>query len=134
MPTKISNEELEELVGQAVDGLPDEIVKSMENLAILVRDEPDDDLAEMALRDESLAEVLPVMYLAGSTRSFQAMPSAYLGHRPVRPDILVFFRELLEAECDSRDELISTVERGLRRELGRYFGMSEEKLEELGWA
>ncbi len=116
--------EFERLVGDALDGLPPDIAQAMENVDVLVEDEP---------APELLAELPPGETLFGLYHGVpltQRGPSTYYGAMPDR--ISIYKGPLTRAfrrPDDIRDEVRITVV----HEIAHHFGISDERLDELGW-
>ena len=112
-----------QLVERALDGLPPELSKLLDNVAIVVEDWPDRS-AQSASGDPS--ETLYGLY--------EGVPltergEAYYG---VLPDRITIFRGPLERDFWA-DELEEQVRITVVHEIAHYFGIGEEQLEELGW-
>ena len=114
----------ERLVADALDGLPPDIARAMENVDVLVEDEP---------APELLAELPPGETLFGLYHGVpltQRGPSSYYGAMPDR--ISIYKGPLTRAfrhPDDIRDEVRITVV----HEIAHHFGISDERLDELGW-
>lgn len=113
----ISDEDFEALVGAVFDALPDDMVRPLENVAILIADQP--------------PGARPRLY------------GLYSGHPLTRrgvygfgelPDRITLFRNNLEASCGTVEELRARVRVTLVHEIGHYFGLDDARLRELGWA
>jgi predicted Zn-dependent protease with MMP-like domain len=95
----------------------------MANIAIVVEDEPSDDvLAEM--------EVEPPDTLFGL---YQGTPltERQWAYGNVLPDRILLFQGPHEREAADEDDLILSIGETLIHEIGHYFGMSEEEIEEI---
>ena len=103
----------EELVAQALDDLPEEFARQMENVAVVVEDEPTEPLL-------GLYEGIP------HTRRGP-------GYWGVLPDRITIYRRPLERHARSRQELAEEVRRTVWHEIAHHFGVSDERLRELGW-
>jgi predicted Zn-dependent protease with MMP-like domain len=115
--------EFEELVRQALDTLPRRFRKEMKNIAVVVEDEPSPELLrEMEVpRGETLFGL------------YQGTP---LTERPwdfgnALPDRITIFQGPIEDECATEDEAITAIGETVIHEVGHYFGLSEEELEEI---
>lgn len=53
--------------------------------------------------------------------------------RPVFPDRITFYKKAMESVCRNDDELEKTLKRVVKHEVGHYFGLDEDKLDELGY-
>ena len=52
---------------------------------------------------------------------------------PLYPDMIYLFQEPLEEMCSTREELEEEIEITVVHEVAHYVGMTEERLEELGY-
>jgi predicted Zn-dependent protease with MMP-like domain len=112
------------LVEEAIDTIPAKFAREVKNVAIVIEDEPDDDLLdEMEMRpDETLLGL------------YQGIPLTERGwaHGNVLPDRITLFQKTIEEECDGdEDEIVVAIGETLIHELGHYFGMSEDEIMEI---
>lgn len=115
MPVSVSRRVFESLVADAIDALPEEFVANLDNLVFVVEDRPPD-------RDDPLLGVYE-----GVALTERSALDAYL------PDRIVVFREPLCALAADVDELADQVYVTIVHEVGHYFGIDDDRLEELGW-
>ncbi len=113
----------ERLVDNAVATIPRKFRDAVQNLAIVVEDEPSDDvLAEM--------EIEPGETLFGL---YQGTPLTErpAGYGNALPDRITLYQSPIEDECDTDDEIVQCIGETLIHELGHYFGLSEDEIEEI---
>ena len=96
----------------------------MRNLAIVIEDEPSDDLLdEMEIgADDTLLGL------------YQGTPlnERGWGYGNQLPDRITLFQQTIEDDCDGdEDEIVVAIGETLIHELGHYFGMSEEEIMEI---
>lgn len=120
---RVSREEFEALVAKALEELPEEFKKALENVAICVEEEPSaEDLREVGIdpEDPERDELLGL---------YQGIPlrDKSLGETAL-PDRIVIFRGPILRGCRSRRELLRQVRETVQHELGHYFGLEEEEL------
>jgi predicted Zn-dependent protease with MMP-like domain len=106
-------EEFEEHVRAALDMLPEEIARGLENVAVVIEDESPQD-------PRILGSFFG--YPHGSP-----MPSGAL------PAKVVVYRRPLEAAFPDPDELERQITVTVLHELAHYFGIDEERIAELGY-
>ena len=53
--------------------------------------------------------------------------------RPLFPDRITFYKKAMESISKDDDELEETLKRVVKHEVGHYFGLGEEQLDELGY-
>lgn len=109
-------ERFEELVGAALDGIPQELGRLMDNVAVFVQ--------EGSHRSGLLGryEGIP---LTKRDRGYEGM---------VMPDRITIFRLPILAMCGSEEEVVRQVRITVIHEVGHHFGIDDERLHELGWA
>src|SRR5215218_5260464 len=91
MPVELGRVEFEELVGEALDEIPDEITALISNVVVLVEDEPPaDDPTLLGLYDGV------------------ALPDRIANHTGL-PDRIFIFRNPLLAMCEDLDDLAEEV-------------------------
>jgi predicted Zn-dependent protease with MMP-like domain len=113
----MSREDFEVLVGDALDGIPPELAKLMDNVAVFVEDEPDPADPELL----GLYEGIPL-----TERS-----EWYAG---VLPDRITIYRGPTLRLCSSPEEVVDEVRITVVHEIGHHFGIDDERLHQLGWA
>ena len=104
----------EEMVGEALDGLPEELGRLMRNVAVTVEHEP----GPPGLL--GLYEGIPLT----------SRTSQYAG---VLPDHITIYRQAICAICRSEPEVAEQVSRKLILEVAHHFGIDDDRLRELGW-
>lgn len=116
---RVSTEEFETLVGRALDQLPQQFAEMLDNVAILVEEEPDPEmLREMGFDPE---EELLGLY-TGIPQTEREVGWADL------PDTVTIYRGPLCRYCRDRRELIREVRDTVVHELGHHFGLSDEEM------
>jgi predicted Zn-dependent protease with MMP-like domain len=120
MPVRTSRDEFEELVARALDGIPDELARLLDNVAVVVEEEPStEDLLELGL-DPEIDDLFGL---------YQGVPladrdSAYDGV----PDRVVIYRGPILRACASRREVLREVRDTVVHELGHHFGLDEDDM------
>ena len=111
----VDPERFDELVAQALDGVPEELARHFDNVVVLVEDEP----PEEGLL--GLFEGTP-------------LPERDSGWAGSLPDTVRLFRAPLVALAATEDELREEVWVTVVHELAHHVGIDDDRLEELGWA
>ena len=113
-PVHLSDEEFEAAVGDALDAIPDELADQMDNVVVLVRDEPEPELLTEADYDVPLTERDDAWSV-------------------VLPDRILIFKGPLERWCSNREELSAEIGVTVIHEIAHHFGIDDDRLHELGW-
>jgi predicted Zn-dependent protease with MMP-like domain len=120
----VTREQFRELVEEAIDTIPRKFARQVRNLAIVIEDEPSDELLDEM--DIGPDDVLLGLYQG------TPMNERGWGYGNQLPDRIVLFQETIEEDCDDdEDEIVVAIGETLIHELGHYFGMSEEEIMEI---
>ncbi len=122
---RINRKEFEDAVERAIEMIPEMFREQLNNMTIAVEDRPSRDL----LQD---MEVPPGQTLFGVFTGVP-LPERTPTEPPLYPDEILIFREPLMAACDSREELEEEIAITVVHEVAHYMGLSEERLDELGY-
>ena len=116
-------EEFEKLVERAISDLPAKFKKRMKNVAVVVEDEPSNEiLLKMGLN--SLQTLLGL---------YQGVPLSKRdsNYCNVLPDKITIFKKPIEAINQNKDRLEEEIKKVVIHEIGHYFGMDESDLEQI---
>ncbi len=112
----IERAEFDELVADALDGLPPDIAAVTDNVAVFVEDDSPE-----GLRLLGRYEGVPLT----------ERTSAYL---LAMPDRITIYRNSILAMCSSADEVHRQVRITVVHEIAHHFGIDDDRLHELGYA
>lgn len=115
--------EFTRLVEEALDDIPPRFREAMKNIAIVVEDQPSPELlAEMELE--------PPDSLYGL---YQGTPLTDRGwtYGNTLPDRVTLFQGPIEEDSEDAEDVIVCVAETLIHEIGHYFGLSEDEIEEI---
>jgi predicted Zn-dependent protease with MMP-like domain len=105
----------EELVGDALDLLPEEFARAMNNVVILVEDRHPEDPTLLGLyHGVALTE----------------RTSQYGGELP---DTVTIYREAILDICRDEQDVVEEVAITVLHEIAHHFGIDDARLHELGW-
>ncbi|WP_329133329.1 metallopeptidase family protein [Streptomyces sp. NBC_01476] len=113
---EMTREEFEELVGEALDRIPAELTRLMDNVAVFVEDEPAPGQPELL----GLYEGTPLTERG----------EWYAG---VLPDRITIFRGPTLRMVASREEAVEETEITVVHEIAHHFGIDDERLHALGY-
>jgi predicted Zn-dependent protease with MMP-like domain len=120
---KLTRRQFEALVDRALARLPRRFRERLQNVAVVVEDWADEaTLAEM--------EIEPPDTLYGLYRGtdLTRRDSTYGG---VLPDVITIYQGPIEEDSDSVEEMEEVVADTVVHELGHYFGLDDDRLDEL---
>jgi predicted Zn-dependent protease with MMP-like domain len=122
---RIPREQFEQLVAEAIDGLPAEFAEKLDNVEFLVEDYP---------RPEVYGEhgVRPGGLLLGLYQGVPLTKRSAFATNPM-PDEIIIFQRAIERICRSREDVIREVRHTVLHEIAHHFGISDERLRELGY-
>jgi len=111
------------LVDEALASIPEDFRAAMQNIVVVIEDEPSaEQLAEV--------EIEPPDSLFGL---YQGTPltERQWAHGNVLPDKITLFQRVIEDDSESEDDVIVAIGETLIHEIGHYFGLSEEEIEDI---
>jgi len=110
----VTPDRFEDLVADALDGIPPQLGRMMDNVAVVVR------------------EGSPGSRLLGR---YDGIPLTERQHYDgVLPDRITIFRRPLLAMCEDEEELVEQIRITVIHEVAHHFGIDDDRLHELGWA
>ena len=109
-------ERFEELVAAALDGIPPELGRLMDNVAVFVEE------GTVQSRLLGLYQGIP---LTKRDRGYEGM---------VMPDRITIFRLPILAMARTEEDVVRQVRITVIHEVGHHFGIGDARLHELGWA
>lgn len=125
MAYRVSKPVFDALVARAIEELPPRFAEFLAEVPVEVRDRPTPaQLRKLGMRKDAL------------------LLGLYQGHPRTRrsvedsgrlPDVIYVFQEPIETVSRSEQELVAQVRTTVLHEIGHYFGMDEQDLEELGY-
>ncbi len=112
----IASERFEELVADALDALPEEFGRRMDNVWVTVEDFPE---------------------IPGLLGLYHGVPltdrdNGYAGM--VMPDRITLYRIPICAQCRTEEQVVEMVRVTVIHEVAHHFGIDDDRLDELGWA
>ena len=113
----------ERLVAEAILLIPKRFRAEMKNLAIVVEDEPSAELLEEL-------EIEPPDSLFGLYQG-TPLPERSWPYGNHLPDRITLFQKPIEQDCEDEDDICAVIGETLIHEVGHYFGLSEEEIEEI---
>lgn len=126
-PVHLPDADFEDAVGDALDSLPPDLAEAMDNVVILVQDEPEPDMLRREDYDELGRPTLLGLYDGVPLTERDTSWSLVL------PDRIFIFKGPLERWCTSREELVEEITVTVIHEIAHHFGIDDDRFHELGW-
>jgi predicted Zn-dependent protease with MMP-like domain len=116
VPVEMNRDRFEELVGEALDEVPEQLLRLMDNVVVLVEDEPDADQPD----------------LLGLYEGY-ALTNRGWDYGGVLPDRITIYRNPTLRICETEDEVVDEVATTVVHEIAHHFGIDDDRLHALGW-
>ncbi len=113
-------DEFETHVTMVVDSLPEHIRAAMDNIDVMILEEPDEHLDPDGEGLLGLYQGIP-------------LPERGVDYAGVLPDIIYIFRRPHLALQLPEDELRQEIAKTVIHEVAHYFGIDDDHLDEIGW-
>jgi predicted Zn-dependent protease with MMP-like domain len=113
---EMTREEFEELVAEALDRVPPELMRLLDNVAVFVEDEPD-------------PAQPPLLGL------YEGIPLTERGewYAGALPDRIIIYRGPMLRMCSSHEEVVAETEVTVVHEIAHHFGIDDARLHALGY-
>ena len=113
---QVTREQFEDLVGEALDSIPEGLARLMDNVVVLVEDHPPNGRRLLGL--------------------YYGVPLTQRGHSysGMLPDTIHIYRFPIQRMCSTEEEVVEQVRITVVHEVAHHFGISDERLHELGYA
>jgi len=121
--SQVERKRFEQLVAEALASVPRRFRDAMKNIAIVVEDEPSSELLDDM--DIEPPDTLLGLY-PGTALTEQTW---YYGN--ALPDRVLIFQGPHERDAEDEDDLVVAIGETLIHEIGHYFGLSEEEIQEI---
>jgi predicted Zn-dependent protease with MMP-like domain len=115
----LTRAEFERVVDEALESLPKQFARLVENVVIAVEEEPTaEDLGSDADGDSELLGIYRGVALTERTHDM-----------PILPDEIAVFRGPINRVTRTRDEAVEEVRKTVIHELGHYFGLDDDAMD-----
>ena len=114
----------EQFVAEAWDNLPEEFRAELDNIDVVIEDWPDPKTMRQA-GVKHRSQLLGLYHGIPLTKRTR-------GYNLVLPDKISIYRQPIMMRCRDWEQVLRMVHRVLRHEVGHYFGLSDDRLREIG--
>ena len=120
----MDTEKFERLVSEAIQHLPEEFRERLDNIDIIVADEPRPH--QLTRTERKRGETLLGLYEG------VPLPDRTHDYGFVVPDMITIFQRPIESICKSDSEIVAEIQKVVQHEIAHHFGISDSRLRELG--
>lgn len=113
---EVSDEQFDELVVEALDTIPADLARLMNNCVVLVED-----------------DVAPGTPALLGVYDGTPLTERGWGYSGVLPDRITLYRRPILEICDSHEDVVAEVRITVIHEVAHHFGIEEDRLHDLGW-
>lgn len=120
---ELSDEEFDRLISKAMDELPQEYIRGLQNIAIVYADWPDE-------HQQKKAKLEPGSILLGL---YEGIPLTQRGmnYNLVLPDKITLFKQSILRVVSDEAQLFEQIKRTLWHEIAHYYGLNHDRIDEL---
>jgi len=120
----MDSQKFAQLVAKAIENLPDEFRERLENIDVVVADEP----TRAQLRRSGLRRQETLLGL------YEGVPLTRRSNNYgfATPDKVTIFQKPIENLCQNDAQIIAEIKRVVRHEIAHHFGINDKRLKELG--
>ena len=111
----VDRERFEELVGEALDSLPDWVLERMENVEVIVQDRPPRDEPNLLGRYHGIPLTKKGAFYSGA----------------VFPDTITLYRRTIQRVAHDEEHLREVIAHTVEHEVAHHFGISDRRLREI---
>jgi len=119
----MTDDEFDDLITRAMDELPQKYITGLENVAIIIEDNPSpEQIQKMNLDNQHLLLGL-----------YEGIPLTKRGsgYNFVLPDKITLFKNQIIAVSVGKEDIFQHVKRTLWHEMAHYYGLDHERIDEL---
>jgi len=115
MSVSMDRDRFEELVGEALDQVPEQLLRLMDNVVVLVEDDPEGEEDLLGLYEG------------------YALTQRGWDYAGVLPDRITIYRNPTLRVCATEEDVVDEVATTVVHEIAHHFGIDDERLHQLGW-
>lgn len=129
---RMTDREFESAVEEALERIPERFLNALENVAVVVEDEPNDYHLDALDDPDCLGASMMNDELLGLYDGV-SLPDRADGYDGDIPDVITVFKGPHERCFGSRAEIVDEIGKTVVHEIGHYFGIDDARLHEMGY-
>lgn len=129
---RMTDREFESAVEEALASIPERFLDALENVAVVVEDEPNDYHLGALDDPDCLGASMVDDELLGLYDGV-SLPDRADGYDGDVPDVITVFKGPHERCFGSREEVVEEIGKTVVHEIGHYFGIDDARLHEMGY-
>lgn len=129
----MTDEAFEELVQDALDSMPDQFMKDMNNVAVVIADEPTEEELGRLDEDGQPAGVRHGGEILGLYEGVPLTERYFAEDDGGYPDVITIFKGPHERCFSPGPEMAEQVRKTVVHEIGHHFGLGDARLHEMGY-
>lgn len=129
---RMTDSEFESAVEEALERIPERFLNALENVAVVVEDEPNDYHLDALDDPDCLGASMMNDELLGLYDGV-SLPDRADGYDGDIPDVITVFKGPHERCFGSRAEIVDEIGKTVVHEIGHYFGIDDARLHEMGY-
>lgn len=129
---RMTDREFESAVEEALERIPERFLNALENVAVVVEDEPNDYHLDALDDPDCLGASMMNDELLGLYDGV-SLPDRADGYDGDIPDVITVFKGPHERCFASRAEIVDEIGKTVVHEIGHYFGIDDARLHEMGY-
>ena len=129
---RMTDSEFESAVEEALERIPERFLNALENVAVVVEDEPNDYHLDALDDPDCLGASMVDDELLGLYDGV-SLPDSADGYDGDIPDVITVFKGPHERCFGSREEVVEEIGKTVVHEIGHYFGIDDARLHEMGY-
>lgn len=124
---RMTDEEFETAVEDALDSIPQRFIDALDNIEVVVQNEPDPEQLAAAGDEGGDGDLLGLYEGVALTERADGYGFGEA------PDVITVFKGPHERACDTREQVVTEIAKTVIHEIGHYFGLDDEKLYSMGY-
>lgn len=128
----MTDAEFEAVIAEALDGMPEQFLEALDNIAIVMQDEPDEEQLYDLEDAGAIGGTVHDGELLGLFDGLSLVERAD-GFDDDIPDVITIFKGPHERCFPDRVDMVEEIRKTVIHEIGHYFGLDDDRLHAMGY-